>query len=149
MRTHDGKRDDVRGEKLLCAHVVDRRCQRLPDGAVLHVDVSVERLVVIDDLPSFDDQTVALETEEHYSSTGGEGTNKQQNHMFPIRQFQRDNRWKTCQGTFRVRQLCIHTRRRPSALQLRLQFSDIQSVTPQNRHKGVDVVLSWENVARQ
>lgn len=35
----------------------------LLDGPILNIDISVERLVVIDNLSSFDDQTVALETE--------------------------------------------------------------------------------------
>lgn len=40
--------------------IIDRK--HLLDNTVLHVDVSVERLVIIDDLSPFDDQTVALET---------------------------------------------------------------------------------------
>lgn len=35
--------------------------KRLLDDAVLHVDVGVERLVIVDDLPSFDEDALALE----------------------------------------------------------------------------------------
>lgn len=38
------------------------------DDSVLHVDVRTERLVIVHDLPSFDQETVALESNKDDSS---------------------------------------------------------------------------------
>lgn len=35
--------------------------ERAPDDSILHEDISVERLVVIDNLPPFNDETVTLQ----------------------------------------------------------------------------------------
>lgn len=42
------------------------------DESIFHKDVSVERLIVVDNLPSFNDETVALQAQKRRETSRGE-----------------------------------------------------------------------------